>query len=518
MAMKIVRPVPQGKVAPGLLNAISAAAEPLSRRLEMGSGNIGEAWQEEAKSLFYRVPELRTAGRITGRAMSQCRLICARVAANGEPVPLNIGTRENPGPDANNPAVKLLQKFAGGAGGQAAFLDQAGVLFTTTGEGIAVGKLDPTQASPLDDFDRMQLYSPGQVVSRNRSITVRMDAGSRSDRVVSEEEGYVAIRIWRPDPFRSWEADSAAKANLGVLREISLYDDRIRATSISRLAGPGIMFVNEDITLPVSLAKDEPGNDASFLDPFMLFLMEIMSLAMKDQNSAAARVPILVRARDPKAAAELLTFDSPFDDKILELRQAALNRFAVGVDIPAEILSGIGDVTHWTGALITSDWKQTYLPELMGLVCGSLTSGWLLPALANAGYGDQPNDVIIWYDDSSVRTRENVGPEAQAAYDRGEITGDTFRRALGYDDGDAPDFTTEEGKKQLALMLVLKNPALLPGLADLLGIEYTPETINVGGESPRIENLKKTIPTEPGNKAEPVIRSTPITTTQPNFQ
>jgi hypothetical protein len=466
-----------------LINAITAASESLTTRMEMGNNQIGEGWQNEVRELFYRVPELRTAARITGRAMSQCRLLCARVAPNGEPVPLDIGTAEKPGKDADHPAAKLLQKFAGGAGGQAAMLDQMGVLFATTGEGILVGKVNPLEADSANDFDRMQVYSPQQVVGRNRQIVVKLDDSTRADKTMDEDEGYTAVRVWRPDPFHSWKADSAAKSSLSVLREIALYDDRIRATAISRLAGPGLLFVNEDVTLPVSLSEDEPESEGT-LDPFMVLLMEVMSMAMKDQNSAAARTPILVRAKDPSTAAHLMTFDSPFDDKILELRKSALDRFSVAVDMPGEILSGLGDLQHWTGALVTEDWKKTYLPELMGLFCGSLTSGWLVKSLAAAGYGDIPNDVIIWYDDSSVRTREQVGPEAQAAYDRGEIGGNALRRMLGYDEGDAPDFTTEAGKQQLALMLVLKAPSLAPALAKYLHLDGDWSKIIPGGTVP----------------------------------
>lgn len=503
----IVRPVRRMSTEQQMANALVAAAESMSKRLEMSNGQIGESWQTEVMELFYRVPELRTAARITGRAMSQCRLILARVGTNGEPIPLDIGTPENPGKDADHPGVKLLNKFAGGAGGQAALLDQMGVLFTTTGEGVVIGKVNPNDVNLAEDFDTLQAYSPTQVVSRNKTITVKLDDSTRSDKTVNEEDGYTAVRIWRPDPFKSWNADSAAKSSISLLREIALYDDRIRATAISRLAGPGILFVDEDLTLPVSTKEDEPKEDGH-LDPFMVFMMEVMSLAMQNQDSAAARVPILVRAKDPEKAAKLLTFDSPFDDKILELRESALGRFAVAVDMPAEVLSGLGELQHWTGSLITEDWKKTYLQELMGLFCGSITSGWFLKAMAADGHGDRPNDVIVWYDDSSVRTRENTGPEAQAAYDRGEITGDALRRLLGYDDGDAPDFTTPEGQRQLALMLVLKAPALAPALSHYLGMEIDGTKLAPGWAIPT-NNGQTNVPPEPGTKAQPLSGPAP---------
>lgn len=505
--------------------AITAAAENLAKRLNETSATgkqIGEPWQREVWDLYDKIPELRTACRVTGQAMSQCRLVIARVDANGEPQPLDIGTDVDPGPDADHPAVALLSKFAGGQLGQAALLDAAGGLLTTTGEGVIVGKLNPNDADPTDDFDRLQMYSTEQVKSTVKQIVVRTDESTSADRVVDEEDGYIAIRVWRPHPRFNWMADSAARSALTILREIALYDDRIYATGISRLAGAGIMFVDENVTLPVSRSDDEPAEDAGEIDPFMTLLMEVMSLAIKDRDSAAALVPILARVPDVTKAAELMTFDTPFDDKILELRDGALRRFGVSVDMPPEILSGFGALQHWTGALVSQDWVNNYLPALMSLACGSITQGWLYPALVAEGHGDIEADIIVWFDSSSVRTRENTGPEAQAAYDRGEINGDALRRALGYDGGDKP--TEEEFLQQVLKTLVLKGSPLTPLFMSKLGYTFTPDELaaaqeigavaavpapTLGGVGPGAGTGE--VPVEPGATQEPVPSVEPVT-------
>jgi hypothetical protein len=131
--------------------------------------------------------------------MSQCRLVIARVT-DGEPAPLNIGTLENPGPDVDHPAQKLLENFAGGQGGQAALLDMMGVHLTVTGESILVGALDTTEpnGSPVSDW---AAYSPEQVASRNRTITIKMGDSSNDDVVVDEDkDGLLAVRVWIPRP------------------------------------------------------------------------------------------------------------------------------------------------------------------------------------------------------------------------------------------------------------------------------------------------------------------------------
>lgn len=507
--------------------AMVAAAQPLGQKIAESHGtddplsNVATSMSDvEIWELFDEIPEVRSAARITGQAMSQCRLVVARVDHNGEPRPLDVGTDEEPGPDHDHPGPRLLAKFAGGMGGQQALLDALGVFLTTTGEAVLVGKVDPFQANPADDFDRLQVYSADQVRSRGDHYVVRTGESIKSDRVVDTEDGYDAVRIWRPHPRYNWLPDSAVRASKTVLREIKMYDDHTQATGKSRLAGRGLLFVNEDVTLPVSQADDEPHEDGQEIDPFMVLLMEVMSLALRDPTSAAAMVPILIRCADPEKAAKLIDFTTPFDTALDGKRDQALSRFAVAVDMPPEILTGFGALQHWTGSLVSEDWKNSYLATLMGFTTSSITQGWYLPALMEAGYGDLPNDTIIWYDDSSVRTREDTGSEAQAAYDRGEIDGDAYRRALGFDGEDKPDpkELIEMGLRQA----IVRGSALAPMALAYFGMEpnaaqiaAAKEIASVQGSAASADNGRSTgsepsgVSPAPGTASEPVVGMLP---------
>lgn len=469
-------------------DTIVAAAEKLVDRIEKSgaAGHLGEPWQREAWNMFRAVPEFRAAARITGQAMSQCRLVIARVSPDGgEPAPLDLRLDDKGNPvspaDYDHPAQKWLAGFAGGQGGQQEMLDQLGVYFTVSGESILVGALDPDAARvQADPFLRMQAYSEQQIRVRSKLIVVRTDESGQSDRVIERGEkddlgpkGETAVRIWRPDPELNWRADAVAKSALPVLREITLMDSHIRASAISRLVTAGLLLVPEGMNLPGKAEEDADPDDQ--MDPFMLLLMDMFSLAIKDPDSAAAMVPILLRGdKEDLEALRLLTMSTPFDEKVSELRKDAIGRLGVSVDMPAEILTGYGALQHWTGALVTDEWKNGYLSTLMALACNSITTGALYPYLAKTN-PELPADVIIWFDDSSVRTRENTGPEAQGAYDRGEIGGDTYRRALGFDESDAP--TGEELTLQLAKTLLLKAPALAPLLLPVLGIEVSEKAL-----------------------------------------
>lgn len=423
--------------------------------------------------MYDAVPELRAAARITGQAMSQCRLVVARVT-DGEPAPLDIGTPEAPGPDADHPAQRLLERFAGGQGGQAAWLDMLGVHLTITGESISVGAVDTTtpNASPLAEW---ATYSPEQVKAQNKSIVVKTGDSMQDDIPVNEEEtGVTAVRIWRPHPRYSWQADSAARAALGAMNEIILYDQHIESSAISRLISAGVFAVPDGMTLPGLLAEED--TDEVEVDPFMRFLMQVMSTAIKDRHSAAARVPILIRGdKDDIAAMKHFDFSTPFDQTVMQLRDAAIKRVAVAVDMPAELLTGLGALQHWTGALVTQDWVNNYLQTLMQLACGSLTSGWLHKALKLQDAGGDYNDIIVWFDSSAVRVRENIGPETQWAWENGLIGDDTARRIFGFDDSDA--LTTAEHERHTLFRMLVKAPMLAPLVFPLLGFKFTDEQL-----------------------------------------
>ncbi len=470
-----VQHVPSKRRARRESSAMVSASESLGPKLKNDAGSIEPGWQKEVWQAYgdNGVPELRTIARITATTMSQVRLTIAKVSAEGEPSPLD--------PDEQHPAKDLLAQFAGGAGGQASMLDMLGTLMTVTGEAILVGALDPNLAR-TDTRLAMTAYAPSQIRNRmGERITIQMDETTRSDWTIDlsedSEDLATAIRIWRPYPRYQWEADSAGRAALPILREIMRYDARLKANAESRLTGAGLLFIPEGMTLP-GLAEDDTLPDE---DPFMRLLIHVAATALKDPESAAAKVPIAIRADgDDIEKVRWMTFWTEFDDKILELRAAAINRLSVTADMPPELVNGLGETQHWTGSLVSDQWVTTYLAGLMTIICGSLTTGWLYPALAeqaaSAGVEMPDADVIIWYDASSIRTRPNTAPEAQALFDRFAIGFDSLRRQNGFDEGDAP--TPPELLTMMYMAAFKADPTTITSSINSLGLTKAITEVN----------------------------------------
>jgi hypothetical protein len=274
------------------------------------------------------------------------------------------------------------------------------------------------------------------------------------------------------------------------LQEIILYDQHIEASAISRLISAGLLLIPDGLDLPGLPAKDDSVDQA--MDPFLRFLIEVMSTAIKDRESAAARVPIVIRGdKEDLDGIKQVSFDTPFDDRVEALRVAAINRLAIAVDLPPELLQGLGRTQHWTGVLVTQEWAHNYLPPLMAMVCGSLTTGWFHKALAAAGVDDR-DELIMWFDSSAVRVQENAGPEVQWAWENFIVGDETVRRVFGYSDSDVP--SDEEKKRQLLISLVTQSPVLAPLVFPLLGITMTDEQLIAADKIAQALNHSLVIP------------------------
>src|SRR5207253_9143549 len=113
---------------------------------------------------------------------------------------------------------------------------------------------------------------------------------------------------------------SPFRALLPILREIEFLTLHVFSQIRSRLAGAGILFVNQDIDFPPppeqpgGEAVSQPANKAQGL---MVVLAEAMSAAIRDQGNPAAQVPITVTVPGELVgkAAELMTFWSELDSE-----------------------------------------------------------------------------------------------------------------------------------------------------------------------------------------------------------
>ncbi len=417
-------------------------------------------WQTQAWDYYDRVGELRFAAQWVSNALSRCRLYVGTPSGTvGATAPLPLDRVEDADPLASVP----LDELFGGGAGHSEMLARLALHLTVPGESYLIGFDDKVTK------ERRWLVASSEEFTRNSTKQFRVRLPESDVQMVVDVENSIVIRLWRPHPRRAWEADSPVRAALSVLKELVDLTAHITATVESRLAGAGVWLLPEGATLPAPLTQQ---GEPLHADPAMATLIDAMVTPISNRDSAAAVVPIIVRIPDNAVGkSEYIKFWTPLDDRIQELREASIRRFATIVDIPAEVMTGAAsDTNHWGMWKIEESALKLHISPLLGLICDAITTQYLWPALEALGVSD-PEKYVVWYDDSELVQRPNRGPEAQNLYETGGLVGGaTVRRSNGFSEDDAPD--EEERRRILLTQLATKgiDPLLVKPYLDELGI------------------------------------------------
>lgn len=448
--------------------AIQAAAYPLrgyTQDNDLGRNVVdammnqdGHAIAMQAWAYYKTVPELHFLATYLANAMSMVRLFIGEVDAADPDNPVEVGPR--------HPARDLMRNFAGGAQGQGELLSRLATHLTVIGDSVLMGP-SPTAGVLPHPFNTWRVYSSSEVNARGGRVFLK-DPNFRENQIPSS---VMPVRIWRPDPQYWYRADSPVFSAFGVLREIELMDAHINASAISRLKSAGILFIPEEFTLPGDEVEIE-GEDG---DPFVRVLVEVMQLAIKNPESAAALVPIILRGpAEFSEAIQLIQFDTAFDSQVSDLRSEAIRRLALAMDTPPEILLGSGSSSSWSMWQVSEATERMHVRPLAHLIAASLTEGWLKPALAELPLPEQTREgvknLVVWPDFTQLRIQIDPSADIQALYEALAISTDTYRHHLGFGDDEAP--SEKEVQYQILLQILKTNPQMAPWAIKALNENY----------------------------------------------
>lgn len=422
-----------------------------------------ESWQEEAWKFYDELGELNYGITWLAQALSRVRLTAAEQVPGGdEPEPLTEG-----------PAADLIEQLGGGIGGRAALMKSFGVQLGVPGEGWLVAQR-PDASVPLE-LANWAVRSTDEIrptTGKTGGYEVRV--GEKAWQPLAADS--LVCRVYEPHKRWSWRADSSARSAIPIMRELELYNRRIIATMVSRLAMNGILLIPQEGTITVP----EQYRDAP--DPFVKMLIEIASNNIANPGGASASIPIPIKF--PSELIEKwkhLTFGDGVDEALLKHREAAIGRLATTLNMPAEVLQGVGDANHWTAWQISEDGIKLHISPPAETIVAGLTVGYLHPMLQAAGHdlvGPNGGKIVVWYDPSELTARPDKSQQALAAYDRVEISGAALRRESGLDEGDAPD--PQETRQQILKKLSGMPATALQAMAQLLG-EPSPPQAPVAG-------------------------------------
>lgn len=408
-----------------------------------------QTWQDEAWAFYRAEGEYWYGVTWLAQALSRVKLVAAvEVPGGDEPEPLDDG-------DASD----IVQSLGGGPGGQAALMKSFGIHLQVpgkvwlVGEDLSVGlrKWCTKSANELRKSSRGGFET---LVDEGRWEPLSNDS--------------LVVPIWDPDPQYSFMATSPTRAALACLRKIDLFNRTIVAKLVSRLALNGFLFVPSEATFPVKEEfKDQP-------DPFMAELIDIAARAIKNPGDArsALPVPIKVKSELIEKFRHLKIFEVEEFRELIEARDKEIERLANMSNIPSEVMTGMGDVNHWTAWQLSEDAARIHVAPLAELVCSGLTAGFLQPTLVAEGKSltdAAGNRLVVWYDLSDLIAKPDKTEAATQAYDRNEISGESYRTLLNFDESMAP--TSAQLKDQI-LLQALKIPELAAiAFKELTGID-----------------------------------------------
>ena len=423
----------RGRGAAAALGAIVASATKL--KLKQG-GNASRrqspSWQKDAFAYYDSLGEIWYSAQFYSRTLSKLVL-----------KPQLLNDQDDP-EDTDDPAAwEVLDRMQDPAGGRRELQGQYGKLRFLIGEMYLFCHLDEETGQEIwEILSPFELEFDGRVYTRKTTPKDEgrkyLDAGADQLDPTGDATA-TGWRLWVKHPLFSGLADSPMRAVLDECEELLLLSQGVRAGARSRLQGNGILTIPSEISPAPTGKPGAPADDNAQNDQFFSDLTEAMVTPIGDEGSASAVVPMLVRGQ-----AELLKYITHIPlyrpDQIKETRaerRDCIERIALGLDLPPEILLGVTDANHWTAWQIDEDAWKAHVQPVADAMVADLTNSYFRPSLREMGHANWDR-LVIGYDESDVVRRPNKSGDAIRLFDRMELSGEKLRKEAGFEEDDAP--------------------------------------------------------------------------------
>ncbi len=443
------------------------------------------SWQTEAWEYYDSIGEIKYAFNLVASVVSRIRLYAAAVNnPNEAPAPIEDVSKVDSRLSAA--AQRALDRLSSAFGGQAGLLKDAALNIQVTGECYLVqvperiGSGLP-ESWDIRSVDELQVDSKGNYIINPRRDVGNggmMSQGNR-EAIALPTKAFVG-RIWRSHPRYSQEADSSLRGLLDLCAELLLLNRTFRATARSRL-NAGALYLPDGLSVAASPDPDYPyDEDGNYnetytpeeaADDFEDQLIDAMTTPIKDEDSASAVVPLIIRG--PAELGDKIKqfkFERSFDPALAQRADRVLERIMQGLDVPKDVVTGLANVKYSNALQIDEALYKAHIEPLMLLIVDALTVMYLRPYLVANGYSEEEvKQVCIWYDPSLVATRNDRAADADMGFDKMAVSYDAWRRAHGFSETDAPDPT------EYALRLIMNKGMVSPELTESMLGAVAPE-------------------------------------------
>ncbi len=399
-----------------------------------------ETWQKESWAFFRSVPPLTFGGSYKGSALSRVRPYPAIVLNPDEPPVALADAAESDEPEASGitPAIAEaaeleFARLSNARGGIPALMSAATVGLTIAGECYLVG-----WPATSTEEERWGVYSSSAIDVRSGQVTVKERAGGGKGEPLPEE-AFLA-RIWCADP--EWPGDpwSNMRSALGAAEEYVIWARVFRAIAKSGANGGILTMPTElDQEAPVRAGDEEGPQDE--LTELQRSLVDYVTESIESDDTVAAAAPwILDGAAEFLDRVKWINTTRSIDQKVLERLDVLKGEFAHGVDLPPEVIKGMGDLTHWNAWQVSDDTYKAHLEPTGQVFVQGLASAFLRPGLE----GDEIDPavlrrIVVALDPSGLVARPNRAADAKELHAKGVLSDEALLRYLAFADADAPE-------------------------------------------------------------------------------
>jgi hypothetical protein len=468
-----------------------------AERFRSRRANGANSWQSEAWEYYDAIGEVKYAFNLVASVVSRIRLYAAIVQNPSEP-PLPIRNSDFADARLASAAERAIVRLDSAYGGQAGLLKDAALNLSVAGECYLV-QMPERQGTAIPEswdirsVDELQIDQRGNYTITPRGQGSSMASGSKFEGIKLPNGAFVG-RIWKAHPRFSDESDSSMRGLLDLCAELLLLNRTFRATARSRL-NAGALYLPDGLSVAGSPDPDYPYDEDSDLnsgftpeeaaDEFEDQLMDAMTTPIRDEDSASAVVPLIIRG--PAELGDKIKqfkFERSFDPALAQRADRVLERILQGLDVPKDVVTGLANVKYSNALQIDESLYKAHIEPLMLLISDALTVVYLRPYLLASGFDPAVVErVCVWYDPSQVATRNDRAADADAGFDRMAVSMDTWRRAHGFTEGDAPNPT------ELALRLLVEKGSITPELTEAMLGAVAPEIIKAARMSSQAESI-----------------------------
>lgn len=457
------------------------------------------SWQDLAWDYYDLIGEISIAANLIASTASRIRLYVGYIDdETSDPKPV---TEANLIPTelktASRDALDTL--FNSTPGGAPGLIKRMALNLFISGDGYLVqDRSNPLQTQWSFQSTSALKFSP----DNSQPIRIESYRGQplESQRTLRPNDYF--SRIYRPHPRFDADADSSLRPALDLCEELLLLAKASRSTIRSRL-NAGILLIPDELVD----AKNQEDDDASSLidDIYTAF-----ASPLQYEDDPVSAVPTIIQG--PGSTLNLVKFlqvSRVFDEKHQEQLERVLDRILASLDIPKDVVAGIGELKYANATAVEESLLQNHIQPMILTICDALTKAYLRPMLEapTNGFAGDPllKRLVIWYDPSAISARPDRESSSRTGIENNAISLGAWRRANGYSENDSPT-QTEVAQKIAIQRGVLSEPVteavlrtLIPEILDNIAAKNQSET----GDTPELLNKLDSTPASEDSTSTP---------------